>query len=58
MSLEEILKQWDKKPAVFQEFRDGELWYRTSTGSEYPAPMTYKGDAAFHIQENAVHLIR
>ncbi|NEX63918.1 hypothetical protein [Noviherbaspirillum galbum] len=58
MSLEEIMKQMDQKSETLQGFRDGELWYRTRSGSEYAVPMTYRGDSAYQAQENLVHLIR
>jgi hypothetical protein len=56
MSLEELMK--DGKAETFQQYRDGELWYRTASGFDYPTPVTYKGDAAFFVQENALHTVR
>jgi hypothetical protein len=56
MSPEQTLK--DDKTVVFQFYKDGELWYRTATGAEYPAPIHQKGDAKYFVQEYRMQFIR
>lgn len=56
MSLEEMMKEG--KTDTFQQYKDGQLWFRTTAGFDYPEPVTYKGAAAFHLQEYQVLTMR
>lgn len=52
----------DGKLAHFSHFRlrdgQGELWYKTECGFEFPVPTSDVGDAKFQAQEKAMHLMR
>ena len=56
MSLEEMMKE--ARTDTFQQYKDGQLWYRSSAGFDYPEPLTYKGAAAFHAQEYTMQMMR
>lgn len=56
MSLEEMMKEG--KTDTFQQYKDGQLWFRSAAGFDYPEPAIYKGAAAFHAQEHATQMMR
>ena len=39
-------------------YRDGDLWYRTECGFEFPVPVAEAGVAVFHVEEKAILLMR
>jgi len=55
MTLKEIVK--DKK-ARFKFYSDGELWYTTENGFEFPIPISDTGTGIFRSEENAITLMR
>lgn len=42
----------------FQFYRQGELWYRTDTGFEFPVPTSDMGDAVFSRDDKALLFMR
>ena len=56
MSIEEMMK--DGKTETFLYYKDGELWYRTAAGFDYPAPIEEKGAATYLLHEKAMHFMR
>ena len=56
MSIEEMMK--DGKTETFLFYKDGELWYRTAAGLDYPAPVNGQGDSSYLLQEKAMHFMR
>lgn len=56
MSIEEMMKAG--KTDAFLGYRDGELWYRTAPGFDYPVPLNTQSDAAFFAQHQAMQFTR
>lgn len=56
MSIEEMMK--DGKTVTFVHYKDGELWYRTAPGFDYPVPLNNQSHAAFYAQDKAMQFIR
>lgn len=56
MSIEEKAKEGTQ--ARFVDYRDGELWYRTAPGFEYPEPATHTGEAAQLAHAQAMQFLR
>ena len=56
MSIEQMMK--DGKTDSFLHYQDGELWYRTVAGFDFPEPINTQGAAAFLAQDNAMHFMR
>lgn len=44
--------------ATFSFYRDGQLWYKTIDGVEFPVPVSDIGTATFSVTEKAVLLMR
>lgn len=44
--------------ATFSFYRDGQLWYKTVTGNEFPVPVSDIGNATFGVTEKAILLMR
>ena len=55
MTLKEIVK--DKK-VRFKLYRDGELWYETEDGFEFPVPISDTGTGIFHAEAKAIQYMR
>lgn len=57
-NLKEIVK--NPSPCVFQNFRKGHLWYKTSCGFEFPVPVDAEeiGDAIFNAEEKPMLMMR
>jgi hypothetical protein len=43
---------------TFVEYRNGELWYRTAPGFEYPAPAARSEEAVLLAQTQAMQFLR
>ncbi|HYD82054.1 MAG TPA: hypothetical protein VEC06_19800 [Paucimonas sp.] len=57
MSIEEKAKD-GATTATFVEYKDGELWYRTAPGFEYPAPASRSEEAVLLAQAQAMQFLR
>jgi hypothetical protein len=56
MNLKEMVK--DNKKVFFSYYRNGELWYVTECGFEFPVPTTDTGDAVFLNEDKALLFMR
>lgn len=58
--ISEILKPMvvDNKTVSFQFYRDGELWYRTECGFDFPVPVTDTGKGVFKNKDKALLFMR
>lgn len=43
---------------TFQYYRDGNLWYRTETGFDFPVPIADTGNATFLAEDKAMLFMR
>jgi len=48
----------DNKTVVFKFYRDGNLWYSTECGFEFPVPIADIGNATFLNQDKAILFMR
>lgn len=48
----------DNKLVYFQFYRDGELWYQTECGFEFPVPVSDTGKGMFKAQDKALLYMR
>ena len=48
----------DGKKVTFQFYRQGELWYKTETGFEFPVPIVDCGDGVFLYEDKAILFMR
>lgn len=55
MTLTEMVK--DKK-VKFKYYRDGELWYETEDGFEFPVPIGDTGTGVFKAEDKAILFMR
>jgi len=55
MTLKEIVK--DKK-ARFKFYKDGELWYETEDGFEFPISIADTGSGVFKAEDSAIRYMR
>lgn len=55
LTLTEMVK--DKK-VCFSYYRDGELWYKTEDGFEFPVPTADAGNAVFQAEDKAILFMR
>lgn len=55
MTLKDLVK--DKK-VRFRFYRDGELWYATDDGFEFPVPVADTGTGIFHAEDGAIQYMR
>ncbi len=55
MTLKEIVKN---KKARFKFYKDGELWYETEDGFDFPIPISDTGTGIFDAEEKAIRLMR
>jgi hypothetical protein len=56
MSIEQMMK--DGKTDSFLHYQDGERWYRTAAGFDFPEPINTQGAAAFLVQDKAMQFVR
>lgn len=55
MTLTEMVKG---KMVRFSYYRDGELWYKTEDGFEFPVPTADAGNAVFQAEDKALLFMR
>ena len=55
MTLKELVKG---KKVRFSYYRDGELWYRTDDGFEFPVPIADTGTGMFKAEDGAIQYMR
>jgi hypothetical protein len=55
MTLKELVKG---KRVRFKFYRDGELWYETDDGFEFPVPVADTGTGIFKAEDNAITFLR
>ena len=46
------------KQVTFLRYQNGELWYETQCGFEFPVPVSDTGSAAFEAQDRAMLFMR
>jgi hypothetical protein len=56
MNLKEMVK--DQKRVRFSFYREGELWYNTEDGFEFPVPISDVGNATFLAEDKAILFMR
>jgi hypothetical protein len=58
--ISEILKPMvvDSKAVNFQFYRDGELWYETECGFQFPVPVSDTGKGMFKNKDKALLFMR
>lgn len=42
----------------FRFYRQGELWYATESGFDFPVPVSDAGDGVFHAEDKALLFMR
>jgi hypothetical protein len=55
MTLTELIKN---KMVRFNYYRDGELWYQTEDGFEFPVPINDTGTGMFRAEDSAIQYMR
>src|SRR5215469_16556159 len=55
MTLKELVKG---KKVRFRFYRDGELWYATNDGFEFPVPIADTGTGIFQAEDGAIQYMR
>ena len=55
MTLKELVKG---KKVRFKFYRDGELWYETDDGFEFPVPIADTGTGIFKAEDGAIQYMR
>ena len=55
-SIKDMVK--DNQTVTFQFYRDGQLWYDTECGFEFPVPISEAGTATFLAQDRAILFMR
>jgi hypothetical protein len=55
MTLKELVKG---KRVRFKYYRDGELWYETEDGFEFPVPIADTGTGVFKSEDGAIQYMR
>lgn len=55
-SIKDMVK--DGKKVVFTRFKEGDLWYRTECGFEFPVPVDDTGTATFLPEDRAMMFMR
>ena len=55
MTLKELVKG---KRVHFKFYRDGELWYETDDGFEFPVPISDTGTGIFRAEDGAIRYMR
>jgi len=48
----------DKQKVRFRFYRDGQLWYGTECGFEFPVPISEAGTATFLAEDRAILFMR
>jgi hypothetical protein len=55
-SIKDMVK--DNQKVTFKFYRDGQLWYDTECGFEFPVPVSDAGTATFLVQDRAILFMR
>jgi hypothetical protein len=55
MTLKDLVKG---KKVRFRFYRDGELWYETDDGFEFPVPISDTGTGIFRAEDSAIQYMR
>jgi len=55
MTLKELIKG---KKVHFKYYREGELWYETDDGFDFPIPVSDTGTGIFKAEDTAVQFMR
>ena len=55
-SIKDMVK--DNQKVTFKFYRDGQLWYDTECGFEFPVPTSDAGTATFLAQDRAILFMR
>ncbi|MBU2759049.1 hypothetical protein [Acidithiobacillus sulfurivorans] len=55
-SIKDMVK--DNKKVVFTRFKEGNLWYQTECGFEFPVPVEDAGTATFLPEDKAMLFMR
>ena len=55
-SIKEMVNNNQK--VIFRFYRDGQLWYATECGFEFPVPLSEAGTATFFAQDKAILFMR
>ena len=55
MNIKEMIKN---KVVRFDYYRDGELWYRTEDGFQFPVPISDTGTGVFKAEDKAILFMR
>ena len=55
-SLKEMVQHNQK--VTFRFYRDGQLWYATECGFEFPVPISESGTATFFAEDKAILFMR
>ena len=55
-SIKDMVKE--KRKVTFKFYRDGQLWYATECGFEFPVPISEAGTATFFAQDRAILFMR
>tara|TARA_B100001105_G_scaffold101105_1_gene81032 strand:+ start:2527 stop:2760 length:234 start_codon:yes stop_codon:yes gene_type:complete len=56
LSVKDMVK--DNKQVTFVHFKEGELWYRTDDGFEFPVPVADVGTATMLAKDKALLFMR
>src|SRR5262245_11367343 len=56
LSVKDMVK--DNKQVIFSHYKEGELWYRTEDGFEFPVPVADVGSATMLAQDKALLFMR
>ncbi len=48
----------NNQKAAFRFYRDGQLWYATECGFEFPVPISEAGTATFLVEDRAILFMR
>jgi hypothetical protein len=46
------------RKVVFSHYADGDLWYKTEFGEQFPVPVSDAGTATFHAKDKALLFMR
>ena len=55
MNIKDLVKD---QTVHFEFYRQGELWYRTSNGFDFPVPISDAGDGVFNHTDKAILFMR
>ena len=56
LNIKDMVK--DNKQVTFVHFKEGELWYRTEDGFEFPVPVADVGNATMLAKDKALLFMR